>query len=241
MRPDTQRLDRSGAGDLNGVDRYAIEEALRIKESTSETEVVVVSMGPQSAVESLRVGLALGADRAVLVSDAAIEGSDLVATGRVLAKALERESPDLVLFGQQTRDGGGSLLWATVADLLRWPFASQAAKLTMGDGLVQVARQTEFGDEVIEVRLPALVAVSESINEPRYTSLKGMMGAKKKPLATLSLGDLGIGPHETGSDGSRTTVLSTGAPPTRANVTKIEDDGNAAQSIFDFLVERDLV
>src|SRR3954447_20189687 len=141
--PASKRLDRGGPGELNGVDKNAIEEAIKLKEAAG-AEVVVVSMGPETAVESLRTARALGADRAVLVSDGAAVGSDMVATSKVLAAALERESADLVLFGQQTSDGGGSLLWAAVGDRLRLPFVSQAAELTVNDSTVRVTRQTEF-------------------------------------------------------------------------------------------------
>jgi electron transfer flavoprotein beta subunit len=240
IHPDSGRLDRSGPGELNAVDKNAIEEALRVQEEGG-AEVVAVSVGPDEAVESLRTALALGADRAVVVSDPAAAGSDLVATGKMLAKVLEREAADLVLFGQQTTDGGGALLWAAVADRLHLPYVSQATRLTVGDQMVRVSRETEFGDDVIEARLPAVVAVSDAINEPRYTSLKGRMGAKKKPLEVLSLADLGLDAAEAGDDGSKTAVLGLGAPPARANSVRVEDDGNAAQLIFDFLVEHQLV
>jgi electron transfer flavoprotein beta subunit len=239
--PDEMRLDRSGPGDLNSVDRYAIEAAVRLKEAIAGSEVVAVSMGPEGAAESLRTALALGADRAVLVSDPAAAGSDLLATARVLARVLERERPDLTLFGQQSTDGGGGLLWAAIADLLRLPFASQAAELSVQDGTVQVSRQTEFGDDVIAVDLPALISVSDSINEPRYTSLKGVMAAKKKPLETLRLTDLGLDPAEAGRAGSRTEVLAVGPPPARASARKIEDGADAAEAIVAFLVEKQLI
>jgi electron transfer flavoprotein beta subunit len=238
--PGSLRLDRIGPGELNDVDKNAIEEALRLK-GDDGTEVVVVSMGPEPAIESLRTALALGADRAVLVSDPAASGSDLVATSRVLARVLEREGADLVLFGQQTSDGGGALLWAAVADRLRVAFVSQAAELVVDGETVRVVRETEFGNDVIEAPLPALVAVSDAINEPRYTSLKGMMGAKKKPLEVLTLADLGLDAGEVGDAGSGTEVLGLAAPPTRANSITVEDDGNAAQAICDFLVEQQLV
>src|SRR5438874_12092908 len=153
--PDEMRLDRTGPGDLNRVDRYAIEAAVRLKESAAGSEVVAVSMGPEGVAESLRTALALGADRAILVSDPAAAGSDLLATARVLARVLAGQSPDLTLFGQQSIDGGGGLLWAAIADLLRLPFASQAAELNVQDGTIQVSRQTEFGDDSIAVGLPA--------------------------------------------------------------------------------------
>jgi len=240
MRPDASALDRTGPGELNASDKNAIEEALRLKEGGA-SEVVLVAMGPAAATESLRTGLAMGADRAVLVDDDAVAGSDLVATSRVLAGVLEREAADLVLFGQQTSDGGGAVLWAAVAERLAVPFVSQATKLALGDGVVSIDRETEVGNDTIEARLPAVVAVSDAINEPRYTSLKGMMGAKKKPLETLTASDLGLAGDAVGADGSRTVVLGTAAPPARAGAVTIEDDGSAAQAILDYLAERDLV
>jgi electron transfer flavoprotein beta subunit len=190
--PHTKRLDRSGEGALNGFDVNAVEEALRLKEAQGEGEVVVVSLGPARALDSLRKALAMGADRAVLVSDDGAAGSDLVATSRALAKALERESPDLVLFGQQSSDSDGAVLWAAVAERLRLPVISQAAELTGAESKVTVKRQTEFGYDRIEAPLPVVVAVSDAINEPRYPSLKGIMGAKSKPQETLTLAELGL-------------------------------------------------
>jgi electron transfer flavoprotein beta subunit len=240
MRPDSGTLDRNGPGELNATDKNAIEEALRLKEG-GEAEVVIVTMGPATSTESLRTALGMGADRAVHVVDDATAGSDLVATSLVLARTLERESPDLVLFGQQTADGGGAVLWAAVAERLRLPFVSQATTLTPGDGIVAVERETEVGNDRIEVKLPAVVAVSDAINEPRYTSLKGMMGAKKKPLDTVTAAELGIAADAVGAAGSLTTVLGVGAPPARPGAVTIEDDGAAAQAILDYLVQRELV
>ena len=238
--PGTMRLDRTGGGELNGVDENAIEEALRLKGDT-DTEVVVVSMGPESAIESLRSALALGADRAVLVSDPALAGADLLLTSKVLARALEREGADLVLFGQQTIDGGGGVLWAAVADHLHLPVVSQVAELTVRDGVVRVTRQTEVADDVIEAPLPAVVSVCDAINDPRYASLKGKMGAKKKPLEQLSLADLGADVAAAAQSGSSTEVLAVGEPPARGDATRIEDEGAAAQLILDFLAQRQLV
>jgi electron transfer flavoprotein beta subunit len=238
--PGSKRLDRSGEGALNHFDANALEEALRLK-GDSETEVVVVSLGPAKAADSLRKALAMGADRALLVSDDGAAGSDLVATSRVLAKALERESADLVLFGQQASDSDGAVLWAAVAERLQRPVVSQAAELSLQDGTLSVKRQTEFGYDVIEAALPAVVAVSDAINEPRYPSLKGIMGAKKKPFDTVSLAELGIDPGEAGEAGSKTEVLALSEPPSRGDARKIEDDGNAAQAIVDFLAEKRLV
>ena len=238
--PQTKRLDRSGEGALNPTDLNAVEEAIRIKEA-QDGEVVLVSLGPAKAVDSLRKALAMGADRALLVSDDAAAGSDLLATGKALAKALEREAPDLILFGQASGDGDGAVLWAAVAERLGRPVISQAAELSFADGAVTGKRQTEHGYDTISAPLPAVVAVSDAINEPRYPSLKGIMGAKSKPQEMLSAGDLGLGADEVGEAGSRTTVLELGPPPSRGDTVKIEDDGSAAQKILDYAVERRLL
>jgi electron transfer flavoprotein beta subunit len=236
----SKRLDRTGEGALNHFDANAVEEALRLK-GDGDGEVVVVSMGPEKAADSLRKALAMGADRAVLVSDAGAEGSDLVATSKVLAGALARESADLVLFGQQAADADGAVLWAAVAERLRRPVVSQAAEVTLAGDKVRVKRQTEFGYDTIETSLPAVVAVSDAINEPRYPSLKGIMGAKKKPFDTLTLQDIGVDASDAGEQGSKTTVIGLGDPPARGDARKIEDDGNAAQQIVDFLAEKRLI
>ncbi len=183
----------------------------------------------------------MGADRAVLVSDESAAGSDLLGTARALAGALEREGADLVLFGQASGDGDGAVLWAAVADTLRRPVVSQVAALTVEAGSVTGKRQTEHGYDVISAPLPAVVAVSDAINEPRYPSLKGIMGAKTKPQETLSLADVGVDPASAGEAGARTAVLSLGPPPSRGDQVKIEDDGSAAQRILDLVVERKLL
>src|SRR6188472_1905135 len=166
--PETKRLDRSGEGALNPFDANAVEEALSLKDAGGEGEVVLVSLGPAKAQDALRKALAMGADRAVLVSDDTAAGADLVATSKALAKALEREEADLVLFGQQSSDGDGAVLWAAVSDRLRRPMVSQVAELTADGDAVTGKRQTEFGYDVIAAPLPAVVAVSDAINEPRY-------------------------------------------------------------------------
>ena len=236
----THRLDRSGEAALNATDVNAVEEALRLKESHGG-EVVVVSLGPEKAMDSLRKALAMGADRAVLVSDEGAAGSDLVATSYALAKALEREEADLVLFGQQSSDADGAVLWAAVSDRLRRPMVSQVAELTLDGGSLTGKRQTEFGYDVISAPLPAVVAVSDAINEPRYPSLKGIMGAKSKPQEVVSLADVGVEADRVGTDGSRTTVRSVAPPPAKSGQVRIEDDGSAAEKIVEYLAEKRLV
>jgi len=209
-----------------------------LKEGRGEGEVVIVSVGPDKALEAMRRALAMGADRVVLVSDEAAAGSDLVASSYALARALEREQAELVLFGQQANDSDGAVMWAAVADRLRRPLISQVAELTVSDGAVRGKRQTEFGYDVIEAPLPAVIAVSDAINEPRYPSLKGIMGAKKKPQETVSLSDLGVEGERAGESGSRTEVYALGEPPPRGETQRVEDDGSGAEKIVEFLLER---
>src|SRR5215216_246205 len=243
LDPQTKRLDRSGEGALNPFDVNAVEEALKLKEADpgAAAEVVIVSLGPERALEAMRRALAMGADRVVLVSDEGAAGSDLVATSRVLAAALEREDADLVLFGQQANDADGAVLWAAVADRLQRPLISQVAELTLADGKARGKRQTEYGYDMIEAPLPAVIAVSDAINEPRYPSLKGIMGAKSKPQDTVTSSDLGLSADEIGEAGKRTEVYAVGDPPPRGDSVKIEDDGSAAEKIVDYLSERKLI
>src|SRR5919206_4650620 len=241
LDPETKRLDRSGEGALNPFDANAVEEALRLKDAGGEGEVVLVSLGPAKAQDALRKALAMGADRAVLVSDDGAAGADLVATSYVLARALERENADLILFGQQASDSDGAVLWAAVAERLRMPVVSQISELEVAGGSITAKRQTEFGYDKIQAPLPAVLAVSDALNEPRFPSLKGIMGAKKKPQETLSLADLGVDGERAGDAGSRTEVYALGDPPPRGDSRKIEDDGSAAQQIVDFLAEKRLL
>jgi electron transfer flavoprotein beta subunit len=239
LDPGSFRLDRSGEGALNATDLNAIEEALRIKDAHGG-EVVVVTLGPAKATDSLRKALAMGADRSILVTDEGAAGSDLLATSVVLAAVLEREAPDLTLFGQASSDGDGAVLWAAVADRLRAPLISQVAALTVEPGAVTGKRQTEFGYDTIAASLPAVVAVSDAINEPRYPSLKGIMGAKSKPQETLAASDLALDPGAIGDAGSRTRVLAVAPPAPKAGRVRIDDDGTAAERIVAYLVERKL-
>ena len=235
LDPGTKRLDRSSELAISDFDTYAVEEGLKLKEAAGDGEVVVVSMGPERAMDALRKALAMGADRAVLVSDASLEGADLLGTAKALAGALEKESPDLVLFGQQSADGDGACLWAAVAELLRLPAISQVAELELGDGAVTGRRQTEFGYERVRAPLPAVVAVSDAINEPRYPSLKGIMGAKSKPQDRLSATEVG------GAADARTSVLAVNPPPPRGASLRVEGGADAAVAVVDFLAERRLL
>ncbi|MGH3024488.1 MAG: electron transfer flavoprotein subunit beta/FixA family protein [Gaiellaceae bacterium] len=239
--PGSLRLDRGGAAALNPFDAHALEEGLRLVAEAGDGEVVALMMAPAKAADSLRKALAMGADRAVHVADDALAGSDLVATARALAKAVEREEADLVLLGQQGSDSDGAVLWSALADLLRLPVVSQAASLELAEGKVTVKRQTEYGYDVIQAPLPCVVAVSDAINEPRYPSLKGIMGAKKKPYENLGVSDLGLDAGEVGEAGSHTVVRSLAEPPSRGDSVRIEDEDDAAEKVLAYLVERKLL
>jgi electron transfer flavoprotein beta subunit len=232
LDPSTKRLIRSVDLAISDFDTYPVEEALKLKEAAGEGEVVVVSMGPEKAMDALRKALAMGADRAVLVTDSALENADLLGTAQALASALEREKADLVLFGQQSADGGGACLWAAVAERLRRPVVSQVSELSVDRGSLTGKRQTEFGYDTIRAPLPAVVAVSDAINTPRYPSLKGIMGAKKKPQETVGAA---------GAIAPATEVLALNPPPARGEARKIDDDGSAAEQIVEFLAEKRLV
>ena len=230
----SKRLDRSGELVLSDFDSHAVEEALRVRDAAGEGEVVVVSMGPERAADAVRKTLAMGADRSVLVSDEALVGADLLVTARALAGALEREAPELVLFGQQSADGDGACLAAAVGELLRRPVISQVSELEIDSAAATGKRQTEFGYERVRAPLPAVVAVSDAINEPRYPSLKGIMGAKSKPQETLAAADVG------GAGEARTVVLALAPPPARGESRRVEDGsaGDAAEAIVAFLAEK---
>src|SRR5262245_64533472 len=209
------RLDRSGEKNLNPFDTHAIEAAMQIKEGGAipVEEVVAVTMGPDSAVRALHKAVALGADRSVHLADDALSGSDVCATGYALAKVLESENPDCVLLGQQSDDGECYTIGAVVADHLKMPSLTQVIKIDVADAKLTCERQAEYGYDTVEVSLPAVISVGDAINEPRYPSLKAIMGAKKKPLDTHATGDVAIEADRVGETGSRTKGRAVHPPP----------------------------
>src|SRR5437016_10238544 len=208
-------MDRSGEKNLNPYDTHAIEAAMQIREggSVQVDEIVAVTMGPESAVRALHKAVSLGADRSLHLSDDALAGSDVAATGYALAKTVEKEQPDLVLLGQQSDDGECYTIGAVVADHLRMPSLTQVIKMDVQDGKLRCERQAEYGYDTVEVELPAVISVGDAINEPRYPSLKAIMGAKKKPLDTLGTGDVGIDAGRVGYDNARAHCSEFKAPP----------------------------
>ena len=243
--PATGRLDRSGETNLNPFDTHAIEAAMQLKEGVrlDVEEIVAVTMGPEGAQRALHKAVSLGADRSVHLSDEALAGSDVCATGYALAKVLEPESPDIVLLGQQSDDGECYTIGAVVADHLRMPSLTQVIKIEVGDGSLRCERQAEYGYDTIDVTLPVVISVGDAINEPRYPSLKAIMGAKKKQLDRKAIADVGIEAERVGVAGSRTTVEAINPPPAKQAGEIIEDeDTNATvEKIVAWLEERRLL
>src|SRR5256884_1352658 len=243
--PSTGRMDRSGEKNLNPYDTHAIEAAMQIKEGGASPveEIVAVTMGPESAVRALHKAVSLGADRSVHVTGSALEDSDVCATGYALAQVLKQEQPDLVLVGQQSDDGECYTIGAVVADHLQMPSLTQVIKMDVEDGKLRCERQAEYGYDTVEVELPAVISVGDAINEPRYPSLKAIMGAKKKPLDTKSTGDAEIDTSRVGSEGKRTEVLAINPPPEKeaGQIIEDEDTDETVQRIVSWLEERKLL
>ncbi|MFZ0088948.1 MAG: electron transfer flavoprotein subunit beta/FixA family protein [Solirubrobacteraceae bacterium] len=245
INPSTGRMDRSGERNLNPYDTHAIEAAMQIREggAAEVDEIVAVTMGPATATRALQKAVSLGADRSVHLSDDALAGSDVAATGYALSKALESEAPDLVLLGQQSDDGECYTIGAVVADHLRMPSLTQVIKMDLADNALTCERQAEYGYDTVSVDLPAVISVGDAINEPRYPSLKAIMGAKKKPLETLAAGDVGIDPALVGEDGSRVQCGDFHDPPAKAagQIIEDEDTNDTVEKIVAWLDERKLI
>ncbi len=243
--PDTKRLDRSGEKNLNQFDTHGIEAAMQIREGgkVDVDEIVAVTMGPTSASRALHKAVALGADRSVHLTDDALAGSDVCATGYALAKVLETESPDLVLLGQQSDDGECYTIGAVVADHLKMPSLTQVIDMEVSEGKLRCERQAEYGYDTVEVETPAVISVGGEINEPSYPSLKAIMGAKKKPLDTKATGDVGIEGDKVGEAGSQTQVLAINPPPEKeaGEVFEDEDTAETVEKIVAWLDERKLI
>lgn len=244
--PGSLRMDRSGEKNLNPFDTHAIEAAMQLKEGgqLDVSEVVAVTMGPESAVRALHKAVSLGADRSVHLTDSALEGSDVAGTGYALAKVLESESPDLVLLGQQSDDGECYTIGAVVADHLRVPSLTQVIKIDVQDaGTLRLERQAEYGYDTVDVQLPAVVSVGDAINEPRYPSLKAIMGAKKKPLDTKATGDVGIEGDKVGHANARAVCFEFNDPPAKSagRIIEDEDTNETVEQIIAWLDERKLI
>lgn len=240
--PSTFRLVRTeGDRMLNEFDKYAVEEAIRLKEAGTADEVILISLGPEKAVESLRQALAMGADRLVLVSDPAAAGSDYLGTARALAKAIDETGAELVLLGAEATDARSGVLTATLGEVSGRTWVTSANSIAVNGSSITIERQSDDGVDTVEAPLPAVVSVTKAINEPRYPSLKGIMGAKKKPQEVKSLGDIGLAASDVGEAGAKTKVVGVETPPARTAGVVVTDEGNGAQQILDFLIDKKLV
>jgi electron transfer flavoprotein beta subunit len=231
--------DRVGVdGLLSELDEYAVEEALKLAEAGSG-EVTVLTVGPPQAADAVKKALQMGADKGVHVSDDAIHGSDAIATSLVIAEAIRKIGggtlPELVLTGMASTDGVMGVVPAMVAERLGLPQVTYAAELTVEGSTVTIRRDGDTASETIAASLPALVSVTDQINEPRYPSFKGIMAAKKKPVETWGLADLGIDPGQVGLDAAWTRVTAFAKRPPRQQGQVVTDEGDGGVKLAEFL------
>ena len=240
-------LDRDATDSvLDEINERAVEAALQLKEAGAgpggDTEVTVLTMGPSRATDAIRKALSMGADRAVHVSDEAIAGSDAVTTATVLAKAIGTvDGVDLVVAGNEASDGRGGAMAAMVADLLSWPALTHVREVTVDGTTVTARRETDDGVTHLTAELPAVLSVSEKINEPRYPSFKGIMAAKKKPVATVTLADLGVDTGRVGLANALSRVTSASPKPPKSAGEKTTDEGDGGTKIAAYLVTQKLI
>ncbi len=241
LDPSDNTVARAGADNVvNEIDEYAIEEALTVKEAQGG-EVTVLTVGPASATDAIRKALSMGADKAVHVVDDAIHGSCAIQTSAILAAALQQMEYDLILTGATSTDGQVAVMPALLAERLGLPQLSGAQKLTVEGSTVKVNRQTDGGYWALEAPLPAIVSTWDTINEPRYPSFKGIMAAKKKPVETKSLADLGIDPSTVGLGSATSSVVDFAGRPPKGEGIKVTDEGDGAQKLVDYLASQKIV
>ena len=234
-------LDRESAdGVMNELDEYAVEEALKLVEAHGG-EVVVVTMGPERAAETVRKALSMGADAGVHLVDGALHGSDALATSYALAEVLSGRGFDLVMFGSESTDARMSVVPAMVAERLGVAQLTFAQKVDVAGDTVTIQRVSETGYDTVEASLPCVVSVVEKINEPRYPSFKGIMAAKKKPVETLTIADAGLDAAQLGLSAAWSTVADFAARPPKAAGTVVTDAGDGGVKIADFLSEQKFI
>ncbi len=243
LSPDDFRIDRSVEAILNPYDEYAVEAAVQLKEQQG-AEVTILCMGPENADEAVRKALAMGADKAMIVSDPMLAGSDTQATAYALAQALKTLSADLIVMGAMSTEAQTGQVPGALAELLDLPLLANLSALEIDGETAKAHRQTDEGYIAYECALPAVVAVAKGINEPRYPSIKGIMGAKKKPLDARDAAGVDIDPAKAGWAGSRTKVLAATPVPPRAAGQKIDDyadPADAAKKLADYFAENRLI
>jgi len=239
---ETKTLKREGKLILDDSDAYGVEMALQLADKAGGGEVTLVSMAPNDEVSGLRTALAMGAAKAVLVSDPELQGSDSLSTAKVIAKAVERAGEvDLLVTATESTDGYTGTIPGQVAELLGWPSLTFAKHVEVGDGKVTIQRQTEAGFDMVEAPLPAVISVTAGVVEPRYPSFKGIMAAKNKPVDNAKVGDLGLIGDQVGWAGARQEIVAIEAAPERQAGEKIEDEGDAHERIVAFLEQLKVV
>jgi electron transfer flavoprotein beta subunit len=233
-------LDRESADAvLDEINERAVEEALVIKEA-HDGEVTVVTVGPDRATDAIRKALSMGADKAVHVVDDALHGSDLIQTAKVLAAAIQSVGDvDLVIAGNEASDGQGGAVPAVIAEILGYPQLTHARKVELDGTTIKVTRETDEGLTHLEASLPVVVSVGEKINEPRYPSFKGIMAAKKKPVETLSVGDLSVG--DVGLAAAWSSVTEAAPKPPREAGQRVDDEGDGGVKAAQYLVSQKLI
>ncbi len=241
LRAEDSTLDRESAdGVLNELDEYAVEEALQIAEAHGG-EVTVVSMGPARAAETVRKALSMGADTGIHIQDEALHGSDAIATSAVLAAALAGKGFDLIIFGSESTDARMSVVPAMVAERLDMAQLTFAQRVSVDGAQVTIERVTDYGYDTITASLPAVVSVVEKINEPRYPSFKGIMAAKKKPVETLGVADLGLDVAVVGQAAAWSAVEDFAARPPKPAGTIVADEGDGGVRIASYLTEQKFI
>ncbi|MBB5632714.1 electron transfer flavoprotein beta subunit [Cryobacterium mesophilum] len=238
--PGTKRVDRDGDVVIDEINEKAVEAALQVKESGGG-EVTAVTMGPKNALDAVRKALAMGADAGIHIIDEALGGSDALQTSAALAAALGSRGFDLVIAGNESTDGRTAAVPAMLAERLGLSQATFLRTLTVKDGTVTGERMTDDGHVEVRASLPALVSVTEQIAEARFPNFKGIMAAKKKPVETLGLAELGIAAGDAGGANSWSVVETVAAKPPREGGTIIKDDGTAGQKLADYLASAKLI
>jgi electron transfer flavoprotein beta subunit len=235
---DGTRLKREGVqGVLDPGDEFGVEAGLQLKEAQGG-EVTLVSMGPAQAMDAIRRGLSMGADKGVLISDDSLANSDALTTAKVLAAAIKKNEFDLVIAGVESTDGYTGTMASTLAELLGLPQLTFAKEIEASDGSVKIQRQTADGYHIVEAPLPALITVTAGVNEPRYASFKGIMAAKKKPVEEISASDLGLSGDEVAI---KQNVTDLSAAEERKAGEVVQDEGEGAAKIADFLKEAKVI
>ncbi len=241
LDPNTNNLRRDGKLIMDDSDSYGVEMGLQLAESAGGGEVTLVSMAPNNETSGLRTALAMGAAKATLISDDALSGSDALSTAKVLAAAIKRSQPDLIIAATESSDGYTGTTPVQVAELLNLPAVTFAKKITVEGSSIKVERQTEAGYDEVTCPLPALVTVTAGVVEPRYPNFKGIMAAKSKPVDDLKVSDLGLTAEEVGSTGARQVVFEVVAAEARQAGEKIVDEGEAHKEVVSFLEKLKLI